>query len=56
MDCMAVNEIPNSDGLVEQSAPTVESEKSIHEAEEIIAQGGTGRFKNAQEMFDDLGI
>ncbi|GEM_PF-3523035 len=56
MDCMAVNEIPNSDGLVEQSAPTAESEKSIHEAEEIIAQGGTGRFKNAQEMFDDLGI
>ena len=56
MDCMAVNEIPNSDGLVEQSAPTAESEKSIHEAEQIIAQGGTGRFKNAQEMFDDLGI
>lgn len=36
--------------------PNEESEKSIHEAEEIIAQGGTGRFKNAQEMFDDLGI
>lgn len=36
--------------------PNAESKKSIQEADEIISRGGTGRFHNAQEMFEDLGI
>lgn len=36
--------------------PNAESLESIREADAIIAQGGTGRFQNATEMFADLGI
>ena len=36
--------------------PNAESMESIREAEEIIATGGTGRFRNTDEMFADLGI
>lgn len=36
--------------------PNAESIASIQEADEIIARKGTGRFRNAQEMFKGLGI
>lgn len=36
--------------------PNEDSLRAIKEADEIIAKGSTGRFSNAEEMFEDLGI
>lgn len=36
--------------------PNTESIESIRDAQAIIANGGTGRFKTAEDMFADLGI
>ncbi|WP_237185758.1 type II toxin-antitoxin system RelB/DinJ family antitoxin [Rothia nasimurium] len=42
--------------MVGDPKPNADSLEAIREAEEFFASGRKGRFANAEELFDDLGI